>query len=675
MGHRSVQTTRENFLQGRVDVQLSHKDLLFVRHTSDRTHQVFPGAGALASSLYPQFFTIGSSNNQLLTVEETRTFSEHLFNSVRFSRSDLFYGQVPGYNLAQPLPFFPEAGVVGTIDVGGLSRMGTDPTSPVTQPMKYSTWNDDLTSARGKHVLKSGVLIEHGYSDRLSSLNNRGNYTFANIAQFLAGVPSRFQGVAPSAKLNRQRSSTLFGVYVQDDYRVTPSLTLNLGARYEFYTVPKEKNGLDAYLPDLLTSTDTVLGGPFVNPSKRNLAPRVGFAWDLTGDGRTAVRGGTGIYYDTDNPFNSSLGISAFTPPFAPAVTVSGPGIRFPNPSFEPSPGARTLRTVDYHVTQPRGWTYNVNLQRDLAGHWAVMVGYAGSRGYNLIQTYEGNPVVPTKLADGTLFFPANAPRRNPAWSTIDWRASSGHSAYNALQSTLMKRFNGGHQLQVSYTLSKAMDNNDSQLPPDTQSNSIYPANPFDLESEWAVSSFDTPQVFVANATWEVPAPAHHAVLSGWQLNGIVSLRSGYPFTPSLATPNWSRSGNIQGTAEDRPSVKPGTDPKKIITGNPDHWFDTSAFFLQPPGFLGTTPRNFLRGPGFANVDLSLVKNQALAGSTRLQLRLEVFNVLNRANFAVPTRAVFAAATQDEAPLPSAGKVTRTVNSSRQIQLGVKLLF
>ena len=670
-----TRTTRENFLQGRVDVQLSHKDLLFVRHTSDRTHQVFPGAGALASSLYPQFFTIGSSNNQLLTVEETRTFSEHLFNSVRFSRSDLFYGQVPGYNLAQPLPFFPEAGVMGTIDVGGLSRMGTDPTSPVTQPMKYLTWNDDLTSARGKHVLKSGVLIEHGYSDRLSSLNNRGNYTFANIAQFLAGVPSRFQGVAPSAKLNRQRSSTLFGVYVQDDYRVTPSLTLNLGARYEFYTVPKEKNGLDAYLPDLLTSTDTVLGGPFVNPSKRNLAPRVGFAWDLTGDGRTAVRGGTGIYYDTDNPFNSSLGISAFTPPFAPAVTVSGPGIRFPNPSFEPSPGARTLRTVDYHVTQPRGWTYNVNLQRDLAGHWAVMVGYAGSRGYNLIQTYEGNPVVPTKLADGTLFFPANAPRRNPAWSTIDWRASSGHSAYNALQSTLMKRFNGGHQLQVSYTLSKAMDNNDSQLPPDTQSNSIYPANPYDLESEWAVSSFDTPQVFVANATWEVPAPAHHAVLSGWQLNGIVSLRSGYPFTPSLATPNWSRSGNIQGTAEDRPSVKPGTDPKKIITGNPDHWFDTSAFFLQPPGFLGTTPRNFLRGPGFANVDLSLVKNQALAGSTRLQLRLEVFNVLNRANFAVPTRAVFAAATQDEAPLPSAGKVTRTVNSSRQIQLGVKLLF
>jgi len=670
-----TRTTRENFMQGRIDVQLSDKDVLFARHTYDRTHQVFPVIGAIGTTLFPQFFTIGSSDNQLFTVEENRTFSAHLFNSARFSMSDLGYVQDPGYTLADPLPFFKGVPVMGTIDVGGLSRLGTDPTSPVTQPMQYWTWSDDLTSVKGKHALKSGVLVEHGYSDRVSSLNNRGNYTFANLAQFFAGTPSRFQGVAPTAVLNRQRSSTLFGFYLQDDYRVTPSLTLNLGARYEFYTIPKEKNGRDAYLPDLLTSTDTVIGGPFLNPSFKNIAPRVGFAWDLTGDGRTAVRGGSGLYYDTDNPFNSSLGISAFTPPFAPAVTISGPGIPFPVPSFADSSAARTLRTIDYHVKQPKGWTYNVNLQRELVAKWAVMIGYAGSHGYNLIQTYEGNPVVPTVQANGTLFFPAGAPRRNPAWSSIDYRASSGHSTYNALQSTLMKRFSGGHQVQVSYTLSRAMDNNDSQLPPDTQSSSIYPPNPYDLESEWSVASFDAPQVFVANGSWQLPAFRNHAVLSGWQLNAIVSLRSGYPFSPSLVTPNWSRSGNIQGLAEDRPNVKPGTDPKRIITGNPNGWFDTSAFELQPQGTLGNTPRNFLRGPGFANTDLSLVKNQTLIGGTRLQLRLEVFNVLNRANFTVPTRAVFAAAVQNEAPLPSAGKVTRTVNSSRQVQLGVKVLF
>jgi hypothetical protein len=127
--------------------------------------------------------------------------------------------------------------------------------------------------------------------------------------------------------------------------------------------------------------------------------------------------------------------------------------------------------------------------------------------------------------------------------------------------------------------------------------------------------------------------------------------------------------------AEDRPNVKPGTDPSSIITGDPNHWFDTSAFVLQPQGTLGNTPRNFLRGPGFANVDLSLVKNQPLIGETKLQLRLEVFNLLNRANFGVPNRAVFAGANLNEAPLGTAGQVTRTVNTSRQVQLAVKLFF
>jgi hypothetical protein len=219
------------------------------------------------------------------------------------------------------------------------------------------------------------------------------------------------------------------------------------------------------------------------------------------------------------------------------------------------------------------------------------------------------------------------------------------------------------------------MDNNDAQLGQDSQGSSVFPANPYDPESEWSPAIFDVPHVFSANTTWELPAFRNNAALGGWQLNGIVSLRSGYPFSPSIATPNWSRSGNTAGGTEDRPNVKPGTDPRRLITGNPNAWFDTSAFELQRQGTFGNTPRNFLRGPGFANVDVSLVKNQSLIGATRLQLRLEVFNVLNRANFGVPTRQVFAGATQNEAPLATAGQVTRTVNSARQVQLGIKVLF
>jgi hypothetical protein len=272
------------------------------------------------------------------------------------------------------------------------------------------------------------------------------------------------------------------------------------------------------------------------------------------------------------------------------------------------------------------------------------------------------------------LFFPAGAPRQNPAWGSIDYRMSDGRSTYHALQTSLIKRYSGNSQIQLSYTLSRAMDNGDAQLSVDTIASAIYPPNPYDVGAEWAAAPFDAPHVFAANATWELPFRGS-PVLRGWQLNGIVSMHSGYAFSPSIQTPNWSRTGNISGNAEDRPNVKPGTDPKKIVTGNPNGWFDTSAFELPLQGTVGNTPRNFLRGPGFANVDMSLVKNQTLRGDTRLQIRLEVFNVLNRANFATPTRAVFAGASQNEAPLATAGKVTRTVNPSRQVQLGIKVLF
>jgi hypothetical protein len=669
--------TRENFAQGRVDLQLSDQDLIFVRHTYDGSRQVSPVfSGAIQTNGLPQFVTNSTSGNHFFTAEAKRTFAQNLLNTARFSTSVLTYEQQAGNTLADPLRFIPEAPFMGLILIGGLSQIGNYAAEPSTQNIDYWTWSDDVTYTRGKHLLKTGMLVEHAYADKITSVHSRGTYTFANLAQFLAGVPSRFQGNTPDSNFRRRRPNTLFGFYIQDDYRVTQNLTLNLGLRYEFFTVPKDKDGLDAYLPDVRTSPDTVLGGPFENPSLKNVAPRLGFAWDVGGDGRTAIRGGGGLYHDTDGPFNSTLGIALQSPPFVNVVNISGAGIPFPTPAFAAATavGARSLRTMDFHIQQPKGWTYNINLQHELAARWAMMVGYAGSRAYDLVSAIEGNPVVPVARADGSLFFPAGAPRQNPAWGSIDYRRSDGHSTYHALQTSLMKRFSGDYQIQLSYTLSRAMDNGDAQLSTDTISSAIYPPNPYDLSAEWAAAAFDAPHVFSANATWELPF-RNHPVLRGWQLNGIVSMHSGYPFSPSIQTPNWSRTGNISNNAEDRPNVKPGTDPKKIITGNPNGWFDVSAFELPLQGTVGNTPRNYLRGPGFANVDMSLVKNQTLGANNRVQIRLEVFNLLNRANFATPTRPVFAGASQNEAPLATAGKVTRTVNSSRQLQLGVKFLF
>jgi len=348
----------------------------------------------------------------------------------------------------------------------------------------------------------------------------------------------------------------------------------------------------------------------------------------------------------------------------------------FPSPVFPSSittTGALSLRTLDHNIKQPRAWTYNVNVQRELPGEMVAMVGYAGSRGYNLVSAIEGNPVVPVTQPDGSLFFPANGARRNPAWTSIDYRTSSGHSTYNSLQAMLQKRFSKGYQVQLSYTFAKTMDNTQAELAVDSVNTSVYPTNPYDPDADWAAAAFDIRHVFAANATWEIPSYKHRAIFTGWQLNSIVQLRSGLPFSPSIATANWSRSGNTSG--EDRPNVAPGTNPSSLITGNPNHWFDTSAFSLQPAGTLGNTPRDFLRGPAFANVDLSLVKNQPLPGSARLQLRFEVFNILNHANFAVPTRAVFAGATINDPVLPTAGQITRTSNSSRQLQLSAKVTF
>jgi len=673
-----TRVTRENFAQGRIDIDLSNKDVLFVRHTYDSARQVYPLAtGVIGTSGFPQFFTNGISKNQFFTVEENRTFTPSFLNAARFSTSVLTWEQTPGNTLSDPLPFFTGAPFMGAIDVGGLSRLGNDNTLPSTNNITYWTWSDDITLTRGKHLLKTGGLVEHALSSKMTTVNSRGTYNFASLATFLSGTPSRFQGIVPGSNLLRDRPNTLFGVYVQDDYRVTSSVTLNLGVRYEFFTVPSSKGGLDVHLDDLLKSTTTTVGQPFANPSLGNIAPRLGFAWDLSGDGRTAIRAGSGLYYDTDNPYNSSLGLTASNPPFGGVVNVTGTNIPFPTPAFPTGAagGALALRLVDYNIKQPYGWTYNVNLQRELVADWGFMVGYAGSRGYHLVSSIEGNPVVPTIQPDGSMFFPAGAPRRNPAWSSIDYRTSNGRSEYNSLQASLTKRYSNGYQAQLSYTYGKAMDNNDSQLGNDSQTSSTYPPNPYDPDADWAASIFDVRHVLAANATWELPAWRNNMVMSGWQINGVVSLRTGYPFSPSIATSNWSRSGNTAGNTEDRPNVKPGTDPHKIITGDPNHWFDTSVFELQPQGTFGNTPRNFLRGPGFANVDLSVVKNQALAGGTKLQLRLEVFNLLNRANFAVPTRAVFAGATQNETPLATAGQVTRTANTSRQIQLGIKVLY
>jgi hypothetical protein len=662
------QPTRELFYQGRVDYTLGPSDTVFARYTADRADQT-------NTTGFPDYAVNSVSRNQFFTAEYKRVVTPAFLNTIRFSHSRLRFEGLPAFPSVPELAFIAGQNEMGVIAIGGgVTAIGGTAQNPNTANSFYWTASNDLSFAKGRHLLKSGALVEHLRTNKLTATNIRGTYTFGNVQTFLAGTPSRFVGVPPGAQLERVRPNTLFGFYVQDDYRATDRLTLNLGLRYEFYTVPSEMYGLDTTLRNIFTDSTFTVGPPFGrNPSLENWAPRVGFAWDANGDGRTAIRGGVGIYHDTDGPFNSATGQAAFSPPFAATATISNP--TFPRPASLTADAA-SAKTLDYNIKQPYGIVFNASAQRELAGHLTATAGYAGSLAYNLMSEIEGNPIVPQIQADGARFFPAGAPRRNPAFGPIDYGTNGGRSEYHSLQLSLQKRFSRRYQLQTTYTLSKAMDNLQSQLVMDANNSSVYPQDPYDRDLDWARSDFDVRHVFTSNFVWDLPGRDGYALLGGWQFNGIVTLRSGVPFTPALGPSNWSHSGNTSG--QDRPNLKPGVNLDDVVLGGPDHYFDTSAFVLGPPGFLGNAGRNILTGPGYAMTSVSLVKNTsigALGAGGHVQLRLEAFNLLNRPNFATPDRIVFAAVTANEAPLATAGRVTRTITSSRQMQLGIKVLF
>jgi hypothetical protein len=312
------------------------------------------------------------------------------------------------------------------------------------------------------------------------------------------------------------------------------------------------------------------------------------------------------------------------------------------------------------------------------------------------MQEKEGNPTVPQVLPDGRQLFPAplagnpRAFRTNPNWGSIDLHTGAGNSWYNALQVVLTRQLSHGLQFQSSYAWSKLIDETQGQAGADNQISSIYGADPSHRRVDRGPADFDLRHNWQFNAIYQLPRPftrgALSGLLNGWRASGILAVQSGFPFTPSLRT-NRSRSGVNAGQPGqfaqnfDRPDLVPGRSKGDIILGGPDRYFDPSAFTLQPAGFLGTSGRNILTGPGMTNLDFSLAKDtplKKLGESGALEFRAEFFNILNHANFALSdtSRQIFAGSADGEAPLATAGTITTTGQlRSRQIQFALKLLF
>jgi hypothetical protein len=570
---------------------------------------------------------------------------------------------------------------MGDIDIGGMPRFGPQSSGNLSLVQNVYAGEYNLVHTRGRHFLKAGVLAEHYRQNMYNPTFSLGIYAFANVETFLRNAPLRFVGLTPDAALDRHWRFNLFALYLQDDVRLGRGLTLNAGLRYEHQTLPRDQKGRDSTMITLQDQAPTT-GQLWENPF-RSLSPRLGLAWDVFGDGRTSLRAGYGLYFNTNSYQNHIVTVT--NPPHTPRIIIANP--TFPVPPFSRAV-ANSIRPVQWDLEVPRVHVWNVSAQRELWKRTTLTVGYAGSRGQKLLRSGDVNVPLPQPLADGTLFYPAGAPRPNTAFGVIEQKTSDGNSWYNALIVEVSRRSAGGLSFQSSYTFSRNIDTTQASTFFSDATNgttSAFP-EPYGLPYNKGLADYHAKHNWVFNVTWDLPIARNDegalgAVFGNWQLAAIGQIRSGNPLT-AFVQANRSRSlwspSLAPNVGLDRPSLAPGRTPEDAVLGRPEQWFDPTAFVLQPAGQLGNLGRGALIGPDLRVVDLALVKHipfTKLGDAGRLELRIEAFNVFNRVNLGVPALQAFAGQRDGEAVLSSFGRIRTTATSARQVQLGARVVF
>ena len=670
------QPTREDFGQARVDHNFNESDSFFARHTIADTGRTDP------AERWPGFPRLGSSRGNFLTIAENHTFLPTLLNMFRASFSRTFQ-RFDSPTLTDPKYEFLAGQGFGSVAPGsGITALG--PSTPwIVFNQNLYTMSNDLFWSHGSHSVKFGMLLNRYQVFTEPTTSRRGTYTFSNLQSFLQANPRQFQAITPGSVTYRHYRWLTIGGYVQDDWRATPRLTLNIGVRYEINTAVNEHSGHGSYIKDIRNDAQFVVAPQlFSNPSKKNFGPRVGFGWDVFGNSTMAIRGGFGVLYDISNMAGATQVSATATPPFSARSTVLT-AIGFPKPVIPASAQGKGIRVVDYNLGQPHMLHYNLTIEKQLPGSMSLSTAYVGTRGINLYQSKEGNPTVPQILADGTKFWTGNDLRVNSNWEDAEFKTAGGDSFYNALQVSLQRRLTSGLQLQSSYTWSKAVDTTQGQKGGESGGSSNVGTDPSNPSLDRGPSDFDTRHSWTVNMIYTIPnidAGRMNKLVNGWRLGSIFSMPTGLPFTVSLSG-NRSRS-KVLASSADRPNMVAGRNASNIILGDPNKYFDPLAFTIQPVGTLGNASRNYLNGPRQVNLDFSLAKDiplNRLGENTRLEFRGEFFNVLNHANFSIPVegRTIYTADPNNAntTPLSSAGQITRTRGDARQVQFALKLTF
>ena len=672
-----TQPTDEHFGQARIDHRFSADDSMFLRVTHDRAAVIRIPADKPPIAHYDE-----RTRNTYITVEEQHAFSPTTVNVLRagLNRSVSLADNQRTIEIPPSMSWLPGE-PFGYMTIRGMvNELGGDFRLPRDDRLNNWQIANTLILVRGRHSARIGAQAQYLQFNQHTTSQKGGIVNFANLASFLRGTAIGVDFAVPGKiDPDRKYRQWLFGAFVQDDIRLNSRLSANLGLRYEFITTPTEADGKISNLRNVMDPT-LVIGDPWhENPSLKNFAPRIGLAWDVRGDGKTAVRGGFGIFHDEILPkyyfFSGSL-----NPPFTTRTSIPNPP--FPNviANFNPDAYIRAqLQTVNYDLQSPYIMQFNASVQQQLPGDWDVMAGYVASRGKNLIRIGDAN-LAPERIVNGVKVYDPTAGRRNPNFTGIWQRVTDAESFYDALQIGLNKRFSGGWRAQLSYTLSESVDDASGINSQDFSNVVQYGLDWYDPEFDRGLSPFHARHNLTFNGSWELPVFRNSrgltaALLKGWQLNNITTLRSGHPFTVQLG---FNRSGNLNTTGfsmHERPDVVPGCKPE---LGGPDRYFDINCFTLPAVNTRGNAPRNSVIGPGLVSIDFSLAKSIAFGAGRHVEIRVEAFNLPNRANFAVPSgRTVFTGVNPDGTPTiaPTWGRITSTVTTSRQIQLGAKVVF
>ena len=739
-GFIATQTLSENNNQFgvRLDHYLSRADTLNFRYmfSSGPTTDPLSPVGANVPG-----FPVGEYNRaQNFVAQETHIFSPTTIGVARFSylRNTFLLDQHLNHESLSDLgfqydPTLPSAAGPPFIQVGGYASVGDPITGPRNTVQNTFDLSGSLSWIHGRHEFKFGGGYRRDQVNALQGIATNGFFVFAGIpsfesflyndgfANYLSGNPVVFlQGGGNFARQIRDRALNAYG---QDTYKVSSRLTLNLGLRYELpFPTTENNNEVNLFVPGaqskvitnapagLLYPGDPGVPAGLIATQKTAFAPRIGLAWDPRGNSKTVVSAAYGIFYE---PYYTGEGgplqdpVSA--PPYLKTLQLGFPIHSFANPFYTPDPFGvpfpepMTLLVTSPNLHLPYAQDWNLNIQRSFGENWLLQVGYVGTTGVRLPRFIEGNPAAFIPGADTTspgcsttnpcpISTENNVNQRrlysgctlaqpdNCVYGSVGEIASIANSSYNALETSLRKRFSHGLSFLASYTWSHSIDDvssfniTGSASQPVAGENDLA-QNPFNLAAERGPSMFDARHRLVLSYQWTLPFLQHSSawygkILGDWQLNGIFTAMSGTPFTvfDSNDVSLQGQAPEISGFSSNRPNVvgNPNSGPRTTA-----EWFNTQAFQqLQPDPLgrfevFGDEGRNAVLGPRYVNWDFSAFKNIRLTESKELQFRGELFNVLNHTNFRLPVSDIesqtFGQIQSDVAP--------------RVIQVALKFLF